>query len=133
MATTASSAPNVIPLPMLNNNQSGTNHDHDNNNNHVRARAYAREWQKILDAYEDVMERPMPRFVQRECEGFINSGIQPDMIIAILEYTACAPRPSWAYARTVLYRSEEKGMHSAVDFLNGLAMRGRAGDANTPW
>lgn len=133
MATTASGAPNVIPLPMLNNNQTGTNHDHDNNNNHVRARAYAREWQKILDAYEDVMGRPMPRFVQRECESFINSGIQPDMITAVLEYTACAPRPSWAYARTVLYRSEEKGMRCSADFMNGLASRGRAGDADVPY
>ena len=128
MATTASSAPNVSPFPMLNNRHTETNHDHDNNNNHVRAHAYAREWQKILDAYEDVMGRPMPRFVQRECEGFIANGIAPDMISAVLEYTACAPRPSWAYARTVLYRSEEKGMHTAADFMNGLAARGRAGE-----
>lgn len=128
MATTASCAPNVSPFPMLNNNQSGNNHDHDNNNNHVRARAYAREWQKILDAYEDVIGRPMPKFVQREAEGFIASGVQPDMIVAILEYTACAPRPSWAYARTVLYRSEERGMRSAADFMISLANRGRAGE-----
>lgn len=132
MATTASCTPNVTPFPMLNNNQSRENHDYDYNNNHARARAYAREWQKILDAYEDVLGRPMPKFVQRECEGFINQGMEPAMIKDVLEYTACAPRPSWAYARTVLYRSEEKGIRTAAGFQDSLATRGRAGD-DVPW
>lgn len=132
MATTASGAAanldpkNVYSFPKVNNNQLDPNHNHDNNNHHARARA--REWQDLLDAYEDVMGRPMPRFVQSEVEGFVRSGVQLDMVKAIIEYTACAPRPSWAYARTVLYRSEERGMRSATDFMNGLAMRGRAGD-----
>ena len=136
MATTASGAAtahdpnNVYTFPMLNNNQLEPNHDHDNNNNHARARA--REWQDLLDAYEDVMGRAMPRFVQSEVEAFLRSGVQMDMVKAIIEYTACAPRPSWAYARTVLYRSEERGMKTATDFMNGLALRGRAGD-DTPY
>lgn len=136
MATTASGAAtahdpnNVYSFPLLNDNQLEPNHDHDDYNNHARARA--RRWREILDAYEDVMGRPMPRFVQTECEGFESNGMELDMIKAVIEYTACAPRPSWAYARTVLYRSEERGMKTAIDFMNGLALRGRAGD-DTPY
>lgn len=137
MATTASctqipqNTTNVVTFPEKYNDQLEPNHDHDNNNNHACARA--RAWREVLDAYEDVMGRPMPRFVQSECEGFERSGVQLDMIKAVIEYTACAPRPSWAYARTVLYRSEERGIRTAADFMTSLGMRGRAGDADLPY
>lgn len=137
MATTASGAAanldpnNVYSFPKVNNNQPEPNHNHDDYNNHARARA--RRWREILDAYEDVMGRPMPRFVQVECEGFESNGMELDMIKAVIEYTACAPRPSWAYARTVLYRNEERGIRSASDFMKSLGMRGRAGDDNMPF
>ena len=79
------------------------------------------------------MGRPMPRFVQSEAEAFIRSGADPSLLLTVIEYTACAPRPSWAYARTVLYRSMERGMRTSIDFMNGLTSRGRAGDEDVPF
>lgn len=130
MATTASSVTNVSPFPMLNNNQhEQNNYNNNNNNNHACARA----WGAVHDAYEDVMGRPMPRFVQTEVEGMLRHGVALDMIKAVIEYTACAPRPSWAYARTVIIRNEERGITTAADFFASLGLRGRAGDDNAPF
>jgi len=134
--TATATTTNVYPFPKENNTYLEPNHDHDNNNYHVRAHACTREghmWHKILDAYEDVMGRPMPRFVQSEAEAFIRSGADPSLLLTVIEYTACAPRPSWAYARTVLYRSMERGMRTSIDFMNGLTSRGRAGDEDVPF
>lgn len=124
MATTASSANNVSPFPMLDCNNLETNNNYYNNNNHAHAHA----WNAILDAYEDVMGRPMPRFVQNEAANMIKHGVEPSMIRAVIEYTACAPRPSWAYARTVILRNEERGITTTTAFYDSLGMRGRAGD-----
>lgn len=129
MATTASCVTNVSPFPMLNNDQHQQNNNNYNNNNHARAHA----WASMLEAYEDVMARPMPRFVQNEVEGMIKHGVGLDMIKAVIEYTACAPRPSWAYARTVIIRNEERGIRTATDFYTSLGLRGRAGDDDMPF
>lgn len=120
------------------------NHDHDNyNNNYTRARAreeaqkyHARQMvsnmeqlrelvgYEVLDTYEDVFGRPMPRFVQREVADLL-ADVQTDMVVAVLEYTACAPRPSWAYARAVLIRNRDMGVRSAVAFRTALNKRCR--------
>lgn len=152
MATTASSTPNTdspnvtrfpsratysSSLPKENNpSLSGTNHDHDNNNNYraqARACAYAREMTRMDDAYLDVLGRAMPAFVKREIEFLMGRGVTPGMVCAVIEYTACAPRPSWAYARTVLYRNMEKGILSEPDFMMSLDQRGRAGGEDLPY
>ncbi|MBQ2930283.1 MAG: DnaD domain protein [Clostridia bacterium] len=75
----------------------------------------------------------MPKFVEREIMAMINGGIEPNMVVCVLEYTACAPRPSWAYARTVLIRNEEKGITTASGFLTSLGNHGRAGDDAMPY
>lgn len=106
------------------------NHDHDYNNN---TRARAREMLEIDEAYEDVLGRKMPKFVANEVLGFLAEGVEPSLIRTVIEYTACAPRPSWAYARAVLYRSIEKGITTAGAFAYSLAARGRDGDANMPY
>ena len=130
MATTASSVNNVSPFPMLEcNNLETNNNNYNNNNNHVRAHA----WEAILEAYEDVMGRAMPRFVQNEAANMIKHGVEPAMIRAVIEYTACAPRPSWAYARTVIIRNEERGITTASAFSESLGLRGRAGDDDLPY
>lgn len=137
MATTASGAAattnphNVYSFPKVNNNQLEPNDNNNNNNHHARARAH--EWQRILDAYEDVMGRPMPRFVESEICSFLHGGAETGMVRAVIEYTACAPRPSWAYARTVLHRNLERGICTEVDFVVSLSKRGRAGDEDVPF
>lgn len=134
MATTrsgAATAPNVLPFEKS-YNQTETHNNNNYNNNNTRARA-CEKIIEIHEAYEDVMGRAMPKFVEREIMAMINGGIEPDMVIAVLEYTACAPRPSWAYARTVLIRNEEKGITSSSAFIVSLANRGRAGDDALPY
>lgn len=138
MASTASSAqriidtPNVTPFPFPDSVKSNNtaNHDHDYNNN-IRART--REILEIDEAYEDVFDRKMPKFVWTEIQGFIADGVEPKLIRDVIEYTACAPRPSWAYARAVLYRSKEKGIKTSGAFARSLAHRGRDGDCNMPY
>lgn len=133
MATTQSSTQatqNVVPFERTYNQAGINNNNYYNNNTRARAR------EKIIaihEAYEDVLGRPMPKFVEREIMGMIADGIEPDMVRAVLEYTACAPRPSWAYARTVLIRNDEKGIKTASAFYTSLAMRGRAGDDCLPY
>lgn len=137
MATTAycitnpATTTNVYTFPKENNTNLAPNDHDNNNNNHVRARAYA--WEKVKDAYQDVLGRPMPRFVEREITGLLHAGVELDMVLAVIEYTACAPRPSWAYARTVLIRNEERGIRTASDFVSALGARGRAGDDQLPF
>ena len=145
MAITASSitntdSPNVTQFPardrqntLPDNVYPISDTDHDNNNYNNRVRARAREMLKIHETYQDVLGRPMPRFVEQEVLGMIASGIEPAMIKDVLEYTACAPRPSWAYARTVILRNEEKGVTTALAFSQSLGYRGRAGDDRNPY
>lgn len=143
MATTGSSAPkmpqNTItfpararedlnPLEYKDYPNRTENHDHDNNNYRVRVRAHAREMNRIHDAYEDILGRSMPRFVEEEILGMIADGAEPSFIRAVIEYTACAPRPSWAYARAVIYRNMKKGVTHEGTFMASLADRGRDGD-----
>ena len=111
-----------------------TNHDDDDyNNNRVRAHAYARERRAVDDAYLDVFGRTMPAFVAREVEFLIAHGVQVSMIRAVIEYTACAPRPSWAYARAVLFRNKDRGIVTEQDFEYSLQNRGRDGCEDLPY
>lgn len=137
MATTASGARilddhNVTTFP---NRDTTSNCENNNNyNNYNIARAHARERQAVLDAYLDVFGRSMPGFVAREVDWMEQQkGITLGMILSVIEYTACAPRPSWAYARTVLLRNQEKGVVTAIDFENSLAARGCAGYSDLPY
>lgn len=127
MATTASSAaPRVTPFPSRLSETKQERDNNYNNNNYTRTRA--REILQIDEVYEDVLGRKMPRFVEREILGMLADGAEPLLIRDVLEYTACAPRPSWAYARTVLYRTMERGIYTSLGFAQSLQNHGRAGD-----
>ena len=139
MAITGSSiantdSPNVTPFPdRLNTQQNRQNyhHDHDNNNNIACARAREAIQQAadeiihgdIAQAYSDSLGRPMPKFVAREVRGMFERGISGSLIVAVLEYTAAAPQPSWAYARAVILRSWARGVCTDDDFLEALEAR----------
>lgn len=131
MAITASSARkmddhNVTTFP----NSVNTNNRENNNNNYnnyLHARACKERLADIGEVYYEVFGRAMPRFVTAEVESMIARGLSVGMIKSVLEYTACAPRPSWAYARAVLYRNEERGIKDEFAFADSLYNRGRDG------
>ena len=109
-----------------NNNQSQYN-----NYYYIRAREHTENdvnVVEIAEMYQDVLGRPMPRFVEREVLTMLDSGIQADMICAVLAYTGGAPRPSWVYARTVLEKQAAMGAHTAADF-HGNVCRWRSNHA----
>lgn len=124
-----------FPSKMKNIDQNDhDDHDYNNNNNNnyrVRARTRERDvlfeerMQAVKDAYLDVFGREMPRFVLREIEDMTSEQIELHMIRAVIEYTACAPRPSWNYARTVIYRNRAIGICTERAFREKLYNRGR--------
>lgn len=122
-----------FPLEREKNDQKNNNYDHDdhdNNNYYARARErrviYDEQMAKLRETYFDVFGRDIPRFVEREIEDMTTLQIQLPMITAVIEYTACAPRPSWNYARAVIYRTRAQGIISEKGFRDALKNRGRA-------
>lgn len=130
MAITASSitntdSPNVTRFPSRATYSSflpdKEKNDHTvyNNYYYIRAREHIENdvnLVEIAEMYHDVMGRPMPRFVEHEVMAMLQTGIQPDMVCAVLAYTGGAPRPSWVYARTVIEKQAGMGARTAADF-----------------
>ena len=122
MATTASGTtapivtPNVYPFPEKKNNNQA-----NNNYYYTRAREDINLGvQMVAEMYYDTLGREMPRYIGHEVQGMIDAGIQPDMICAVLAYTAGAPRPSWAYARVVLEKQAQMGAKTAEQFHENI-------------
>ena len=139
MATTASGAFKATQtqyspdnVMQFNQNRNYNNYNNNYNNNNTRARV-----ERALDAekqaafqnirhgdfaqiYEDSIGRPMPRIVEREISEMMEHGISSGLIGAVLEYTASAPRPSWAYARTVILRNYAKGINDEEEFNESI-------------
>lgn len=139
MATTASSArkatqtqysPDNVMNFNQNRNYNYNNNNYNNNNTRARVgRAFEAEKQAAFQTllhgdfpqiYEDSIGRPMPRVVEREISEMIDRGISSGLIGAVLEYTAAAPRPSWAYARTVILRNYAKGINDEEAFNESI-------------
>lgn len=130
---------NVTPFPSqrVEFDQTTTNYDHDNhdynnnnNNNHARAREEKNKnallevsIRDIGESFEDVFGRPMPRAIENEVRRMIDSGIDSTLITEVINYTAGAPRPSWAYARAVIMRNYQKGVNSWMEFSATLRDR----------
>lgn len=136
MAITASSVPNTnspnvtrFPERLRTHLTAHDDHNHDYNNNNIAcARAREEEARRnheikygdFSQAYSDALSRPMPKFVEREIDGMIEKGIDSGLILAVIEYTAAAPQPSWAYARAVILRNWQRGINSEEDFFESL-------------
>lgn len=99
---------------------------HNNNNNNYYNNARARyntqntNFDVLEGAFYDVFGREMPRTVWEYLAGCIDAGAEVDLLAAIIEYTAGAPRPSWAYARAVIERQMAAGARTADDFRRGV-------------
>lgn len=124
MATTAScvqnpcNTTNVYSFPEKKNNK----HADNNNYYYIRAREdISLDVQMVAEMYLDTLGRPMPRFVLKQVLELFDAGIQPDMVCAVLAYTAGAPRPSWAYARAVIERQAAGGARTAEDFYGNVS------------
>lgn len=139
MATTASGVCKATQtqypsdnVMQFNQNRNNNNNYYNYNNNNTRARverALSTEVhannQKAMHGdfgqiYEDSIGRPMPRVVDREISEMMGRGISSGLIAAVLEYTAAAPRPSWAYARAVILRNYAKGINDEEEFNESI-------------
>ena len=67
-------------------------------------------------ASEATYGRKMPPVIRSQIRDLMAQGAMPDLIAAVIEYSAAAPRPSWAYARTVLVRQLAMGTRTAEQF-----------------
>lgn len=91
------------------------------NNNSVPTREQAcPEWLAIEGAYYAAIGYSMTQAIRNQIAALMEQGAAPDLIAAVLEYTAEAPRPSWAYARTVLRRQMDTGTRTAEDFQQSV-------------
>lgn len=90
------------------------------NNNSVPAREDSPEWLAIEGAYYATIGYSMTQAIRNQIAALMEQGAAPDLIAAVLEYTAEAPRPSWAYARAVLRRQMDTGTRTAEDFAQSV-------------
>lgn len=113
---------NTIPITptRVQNNCIGDNNNYYYTRTRAREGTYDGDMAMLAEVYQDVLCRPMPRFVAAELAERMQAGAQPDMLAAILEYTGGAPRPSWAYARAVIDRQLAMGARTAAAFRAGV-------------
>lgn len=141
----------VIPSYLDHDDHDYNNHDDDPGGRAgayagacARAREGAREGAApktaltmLAAAYEDAFSRHMPRAVAIEMLRMMQHGAAPELIVAVLDYSTGAPRPSWAYARAVLQRQMAMGTRTAADFAQKeqqrAADRRRREEENPGW
>ena len=124
---TAKSGAQIVSFPTTgyynnyNNNNSRMYVSQSLNNNSVPAREQAGpEWLTIEGAYYAAIGYSMTQAIRNQIAALMEQGAAPDLIAAVLEYTAEAPRPSWAYARAVLRRQMDTGTRTAEDFQQSV-------------
>ena len=76
---------------------------------------------QIEEAYTATYGRKMPPVIRSQIRSLMAQGAMPDLITAVIEYSAAAPRPSWAYARTVLQRQMDMGTRTAAEFVTACS------------
>lgn len=89
---------------------------------------------QIEEAYTAIYGRKMPPVIRSQIRSLMAQGAMPDLITAVIEYSAAAPRPSWAYARTVLERQLSMGTRTAEQFeASCMAFRRKAAAKAAAW
>lgn len=89
---------------------------------------------QIEEAYTATYGRKMPPVIRSQIRSLMAQGAMPDLIAAVIEYSAAAPRPSWAYARTVLERQLSMGTRTAEQFeASCMAFRRKAAEKAASW
>lgn len=84
----------------------------------ARARAYRSEFAETLEAlgeyYCDTFDRTrVARIVEQDMLGYLQAGMQPEVIILALDDTGRAERPSWQYTLAILKRCQREGILTA--------------------
>lgn len=106
-----------------------TNNRFDNNNNYyprvrghacvgARTRARIEPPEDAEKIYRECFGFPVSEPVRKQmAELMATTGIDAEMMIAVMEYTAVmAPRPSWRYAVTVIRNQVKLGCTTAQEF-----------------
>lgn len=120
---------------MMNKTEITTNHGQDIDRERERmttqysvssttgARARAREaeispddLERIRRAYVGVIGR-LTEYTAREIEEALKAGMAPEVVVAAIEATAKAPRPSFAYLRAVLRRWARDGLWTMTELV----------------
>ena len=125
MATTASSA-QIVSFPQEHYNYYNNNYYADDevslkHDNIARAHAHEEDWLAIEGAYFATYGRAIAPVVRTQMQAMMEQGAAPDLLAAVIEYSAAAPRPSWAYARTVIQRQMQQGTRTAAEFTAACA------------
>ena len=85
------------------------------------ARAQDPGWLAIEGAYYATFGRAIAPVIRAQMLSMVEQGAALDLIAAVIEYSASAPRPSWAYARTVLRRQMDMGTRTAAEFVTACS------------
>ena len=64
--------------------------------------------EEIAELYQDVLGRPIPRFLLKQLSLDILVGNQPEWYIFALKEAAAAPQPSWRYVEAIVRRLQCK-------------------------
>jgi len=136
-----STGTNVTPFPHARDNNTGTCSDNNRqiyiNNIYIRARAREETEQLVSSCYASQLGYWPTAAIMEQLRTMMNGGADASLLCAVLEYTAqSAPRPSWAYARTVLQKQIAAGVKDADGFNQACsayrAARSAAAPAYTP-
>ena len=93
----------------------------------LRARARERAQPELtelyraeLDAYADYWRQTigtqLPPAARRRIAAALAAGIEAALIADLIDQTAGAPRPSWAYCAAIMDRIEREGIKSQADY-----------------
>lgn len=74
--------------------------------------------------------KPLP-WMAKEFRGYLEKGVEPEMLGEIIYRTARAPRPSWAYLSAIVRRSMQRGLYTCADFC--IAPREKPEDLELPY
>jgi len=119
MATTPSSA-RILPFPQVTGILSSTENGDNYYNNYNKAKHdYETSLKEVEKAYHDCFCGTLPQPIRVQVLRWLYEEVQPDLIVAVMEYTVCtAPRPSWAYVAAVMRAQLLRGCNTAEEFAS---------------
>ena len=66
--------------------------------------------------YEQTFGRPLPPVAKSDINNAFDHGVEPETVMICIDAAAVVPRPSWAYARAILYRLVAEGVHTTDEY-----------------
>ena len=75
----------------------------------------------LADYYQSSFGAYCPQCARRDMAAALDAGLDYALLIVAIDEAAVAPRPSWAYARAILRRCINQGIHTEEDYSRGQA------------